>query len=392
MKSRQILIVEPDLASARRLALALHESNSNWTTHAVATFGQATALLERERMDAVVADGAFALKAHPEFFRRAGELCPAVFRLSLSGNYDHAASLRLMDDAHQNIWKPCPDEEIRSALARAFALRDTLGSDRLRLLIAQVRSLPSLPQLYLSFLDEVRKREPSTSRLAEIIRHDIGLTAKLLQLVNSAFFGLPQKVVQPEDALLYLGIESVKSLVLSLQVFSLFDRVKVKRFSLDTLWNHSWEVGCLARQIATCERRSPEEIDTAFTAGLLHDVGKLVLISGVAHGWEEALETAAREEIPLWQAERSRLGACHAEVGAALLAMWGLSDPLVEAVAYHHEPEMSGSLSFTALTAVHAANLLHHKAEAKRESAYLRSIGVLDRVPDWRERFLQPVG
>ncbi|NJO56381.1 MAG: HDOD domain-containing protein, partial [Rhodospirillales bacterium] len=214
--------------------------------------------------------------------------------------------------------------------------------------------------------------------------------AKLLQLVNSAFFGLPQKIDHPGDALIYLGLENVKALVLSLQVFSLFDRVKVKQFSLEELWSHSWDVGCLARQIAACERRPTTEIETAFTAGLLHDVGKLVLISGVPHGWEEALETAAREDLPLWQAERNRLGACHAEAGAALLSMWGLSDEIVEAVAFHHEPDHCGSLSFTPLTAVHAANLLARKQAAAEESSYFESVGVRDRMPAWRERFLEP--
>jgi HD-like signal output (HDOD) protein len=383
MNERRILVVHPDAQEGGALAAHLHQANASWRIEPVADRASFERSLLSRPADALIVDGSLPGVQPEALFKTASTQCPAAFRLALSGNYDHGTTLRTMGYAHQNLWKPCAPAEIQSALARAFALRDALHNDRLQLLIAQINTLPSLPRLYLDFLDEIRRKHPSTARLGDIIRQDLSLCSKMLQLVNSAFFGLPHKLDNPEQALLYLGLENVRALVLSIQVFSLFDRIEVKPFSLEALWEHSWRVGGLARRIAAFEERPAEEIETAFTAGVLHDLGKLVLVSGVPRAWREAIAAADAGSIPLWQAERSRLAATHAEVGAALLALWGLSDPIVEAVAFHHEPEVSGSNSFCALTAVHAANLLV-KGEALDGLPYLESLGLAGRIEHWR--------
>ncbi|MBI1177685.1 HDOD domain-containing protein [bacterium] len=386
MTKRHILLVSVDADESSELAAQLDCGNSTWHTTFAGDESAAVGTLLQTNIDALIADGSLPGASQESLLKRASELRPATFRLSLSGNYDHGIMLRTMGFAHQNLWKPCPASEIQSTIARAFALRETLQNDRLRLLIAQINTLPSLPRLYLDFLDEIRKPSPSTARLSDIIRQDLSLCSKLLQLVNSAFFGLPHKIDNPEEALLYLGLENVRALVLSIQVFSLFDQVKVAQFSLDALWDHSWAVGSLARCIAHFEKRPTEEIETAFTAGLLHDLGKLVLVNGIPRSWQQALESSKKDKLPLWQAERDHLGATHAETGAALLAMWGLSDQIVEAVAFHHEPEQSGSTSFCALTAVHAANVLLEGPTSAKPTAYLESVGFDEkRISAWRQ-------
>lgn len=384
MNQRRILVVHPDAREGGVLAARLNEGNSSWRVETVADRGGFERILPGRPLDALVIDGSLPGVPAEALFKTASTQCPAAFRLALSGHYDQGTTLRTMGFAHQNLWQPCAPAAVQAALARAFALRDALRNDRLQLLIAQIDTLPSLPRLYLDFLDEIRRKDPSTARLSDIIRQDLSLCSKMLQLVNSAFFGLPHKIDNPEQALLYLGLEHVRALVLSIQVFSLFDRVEAKPFSLEALWEHSWRVGGLARRIASFEERPAEEVETAFTAGLLHDLGKLVLAGGVPRTWREAIETAAARSLPLWQAERDRLGTTHAEVGAALLALWGLSDPIVEAVAFHHEPAVCGSNSFCALTAVHAANLLV-KGEAGGDSSYLESLGLAGRFERWRE-------
>lgn len=384
MSERHILIVNADERDARELAEHLAAANSSWKTRHATRREAAEAALQGTRVDALIADGSLPGVPPEALFKTASSRCPAAFRLALSGNYETGPSLRTMGYAHQNLWKPCSSAQVRSVLAQAFALRDLLHNDRLRLLIAQIDSLPSLPRLYLEFLDEVRKPEPSSARLGDIISQDLGLCSKILQLVNSAFFGLPRKVDNVAEALLYLGLEHVRALVLSIQVFSVFDRTQLKGFSAEALWEHSFRVGVLARNIASLEARPAEEIETAFTAGLLHDVGKLVLVTGVPRAWQGALQIAAAEKLPLWQAERTRLAASHAEVGAALFTLWGISDPVVEAVAYHHEPALSGATSFSALTAVHAANELAHGGRGNIASDYLQSLGLTGRFEAWK--------
>lgn len=386
MSERNILLVGLDEREGTRLSTDLSQGNSNWRTNYFGAESTAIQFLQTHRVDAVIADGSLPGASQEVLLKQASQLRPAAFRLALSGNYDHGTMLRTMGFAHQNLWKPCPHADIRGTLARAFALRDTLQNDRLQLLIAQITSLPSLPQLYLDFLDEIRRPNPSNARLSEIIGRDISLCSKLLQLVNSAFFGLPHKIDDPGEALLYLGLESVRALVLSIQVFSLFDNVKVKQFSLDVLWDHSWKVGNLAKSISHFEDQEKEVVATAFTAGLLHDLGKLVLVSGIPRTWQQALDVHKARDIPLWQAERETFGTTHSEIGAALLAIWGLSDQIVEAVAFHHEPELSGSTSFCALTAVHAANVLLENPAASGPGTYLEATGCnSSRFATWRQ-------
>jgi len=376
--------VSSDAAEANDLAAELGLGNSTWRVASAAEESTALRRFQVSQLDAVIADGSLPGLSQESLLRQASVLRPAAFRLALSGNYNHGAMLRTMGIAHQNLWKPCGLNDIRSALARAFALRETLRNDRLQLLIAQTGTLPSLPRLYLDFLDEVRRQNPSYGRLSDIIRQDISLCSKMLQLVNSAFFGLPKKIDSPEEGLRYLGLEHVRTLVLSIQVFSLFDMVQVKQFSLETLWDHSWKVGALARTITTFERRPADEIETAFTAGILHDLGNLVLMNGIPRSWQESLEIASLHSLPLWQVEREKLGASHAEVGAALLAIWGLSDQLVEAIAFHHEPDSSALTSFSPLTAVHAANLLAYYPAAAIASPYLQAVVAPENFAAWQ--------
>src|SRR5262249_1266765 len=158
----------------------------------------------------------------------------------------------------QYLSKPCDAEELRNAIGRAFALRELLTNEKLKQLATRVRSLPSLPALHTRLTDELRKEEPSLDRVTAIISKDIGMTTKILQLVNSAFFGLPQPLSNPHDAVMYLGLTTVRALVLSIQVFSQYDQKSIKGFSLDELAQHCCITGMLARRISETEHGDPK--------------------------------------------------------------------------------------------------------------------------------------
>jgi HD-like signal output (HDOD) protein len=140
-----------------------------------------------------------------------------------------------------------------------------------------MQTLPSLPRLYTQIMKAVRSPEVSINSIGEIISQDVGMTARLLQLVNSAFFGLRQRVSSPSAAVTLLGLDTVKALVLTAEVFSQFDELSLWRTSLGHLWTHSLTVGRYARQIAQKENQERQLANEAFMAGLLHDCGKLVL-------------------------------------------------------------------------------------------------------------------
>jgi putative nucleotidyltransferase with HDIG domain len=217
-------------------------------------------------------------------------------------------------------------------------------------------ALPSVPSLYLEMAEELQSPEPSIQKVGQIIARDPGMTAKILQLANSAFFGLRRRLSNPADAVAYLGLDHVQHLFLAVHAFSQFTPPPTTSFSIELLWEHSVATAALAKSIAKQEEASKDIIEDAFTAGLLHDIGKLMLACRLSRSHAEAAYRAKMRGIPLWVAEHEVLSATHAEVGAYLLGLWGLPDGVVESVAYHHCPVNCANNSFCALTALHAAD------------------------------------
>lgn len=318
---------------------------------------------------------------------------PQTVRIILSGHAEREAILRLVGPAHQYLSKPCDADELRKAITGAFALRDLLGNERLKQLTARIKNLPILPALQNQLTAELRKEDPSIERVGEIISRDIGMTAKILQLVNSAFFGLAQPVSNATEAALYLGLNTIRSLALSVGVFSQYDQKLCKSFSLDVLARHSWMTGVLARQVAQLERKDSKMLEQCFLAGLLHDIGQLVLAFGLHEEYSEVIAKSSKENLPVWQVEQELLGATHADVGAYLLALWGLPNPIIEAVAMHHQPAQCVEPEFSPAIAVHAADVFAHEFSGNNtevpppqlDTAHLTSLGLDGRIEIWRE-------
>ena len=226
-----------------------------------------------------------------------------------------------------------------------------------------------------------------------MVAQDPVLSAKLLQVVNSAVFGLQMQVVSASEAVMYLGMETTKALVLLAHTFSYFDKVRTAEFSVEKLWKHSVASGKLAEQIARAEGCDAEVTGQAFTGGMLHDIGKLLLAANMPEEFKKALTKAREEQLYLWDAESSVLGASHGELGACLLSIWGLPMPIVEAVALHHYPVRFLSKQFCPLTAVHVANALEHELQAEKQGGvcavadanYLAELGLEERLEVWRD-------
>jgi HD-like signal output (HDOD) protein/CheY-like chemotaxis protein len=317
---------------------------------------------------------------------------PQTVRIILSGQAGSEAILRLVGPAHQYLSKPCNPDELRKAITRALALRDLLGNQRLKELTTRIKNLPSLPALQNKLAEELDKNSPSVECVGDIISHDIAMTAKILQLVNSAFFGLAQPINNPVEAAIYLGLNTIHSLVLSSGIFSQYDQKTCQAFSLETLAQHSWLTGVLARRVARVERQEVKLAEQCFLAGLLHDVGQLILASGLREEYAEVIGKSRAQGLPVWQVEQEYFGATHADVGAYLLALWGLSNPITEAVALHHQPSRCASPEFSPVIAVHAADVLAHEFSRSDTAmppsgldlAHLTSLGLAGRVEAWR--------
>jgi HD-like signal output (HDOD) protein len=292
--------------------------------------------------------------------------------------------------AHRFLAKPCDAGALRETIHRVTTLRRILHSPDLIGIVSGLGSLPSLPASHRAIERALQCEEPSITRVGQIISGDIAMSAKILQLVNSAFFGLARRVETIEQAVTLLGTDIIRALLLSNAAFALFPPA-ASNFSAEVLWQHSLLVGSIASRIARAENADRPSVGQALQAGIMHDLGQLVLATRLPERYDEALELARASGVPLVEAERTVIGATHPEVGAYLLGLWGLPDSTVEAVAFHHTPSSSETGAFSPLAAVYFANVLADaygddpRLEERLDEQFLAAIGSTERLQCWRE-------
>lgn len=390
----KLLFVDDDpnvLAGLRRLLYGLRHE---WQAAFAASGREALELLNREPFDILITDMRMPGMDGAQLLEKVKKRHPEVVRIILSGQSDKEMVLKSVRSAHQYLTKPCDADILKATLKRTVLLREVLKDDTLRLLVGGMETLPSLPDLYLEIMAELRSETASMRRIGDIISRDLGMTAKVLQLVNSAFFGQPRQVSDPGHAVQLLGLETIRALVLSIQIFAQFDQSRIPGFSVSRLWNHSLRVGVWARTLALAAQQPQETADDAFLAGVLHDAGKLILAANFPKKYQKVLEAAARLPFPWCEVEQQVFEVSHAQVGAYLFSLWGFSHPLVEAVAFHHEPGSSHPGGFTPLTAVHVANALAHQLRPEEtfgtpsplNLAYLETLGLAGELAAWQEK------
>jgi HD-like signal output (HDOD) protein len=382
---KRVLFVDDEVAVLDGLRDRLRRQRGEWEM--VFAVGGERALVEcaRSAFDIVVSDMRMPGMDGATLLRHIKQSFPGTIRIVLSGHAERQAVMRTLPVAHQYLSKPCDTETLRGVLSRAFMMQALLKSDAIRSLVGRVEKLPSVSKIYVELTDVLAREAPSIHDVVEVVQRDPAMCLKLLQVVNSAFFGLPRRVAAMRDAIGYLGIDLVKSLALAAEIFGAAEGPQ----GLDSTWlsalqQHSALVARVARAIA------PSDADDAFMAGMLHDVGRIVLALADRKAFA-GIGLAARERAhPTYVLERECLGVTHAEVGAYILGTWGVPFGIVEAVAGHHEPSRFGSSSFDATTAVHIAEGLvtegDHPLLAPHllDVPHLERLGLLPEVPTWR--------
>lgn len=384
---RRILFVDNENTVLRELETGLAAMRGQWQMEFISDARAALQRLDEERFDALIADPCLSGKDGASLLAEAAQRHPPLVRIVLAGPSERSAALDALAVAHQVLAKPCDPAELRATIGRALALRKFLGGDTpLKALVSRLDSLPSMPALYRRIVEELQSAHASFESVAAIIGQDPPMAAKILQLVNSAYFTRAQHVSDLSQALRMLGLDTIKALVLSLQVFSQFDAETLAGLSVERIWRHSVRTGALARAIARAERAPREVENDAFTAALLHDVGKLILAANLPNIYAKIGPLCDAEALDPCAAERRLFGAAHAETGAYLLGLWGLPESIVEAVAYHHHPRDREPAGICALTWVHAANALAQLPDAPvgvLDAEYLGALDLLERLPAW---------
>jgi len=334
----------------------------------------ALAELAREPADVVVSDMRMPGMEGSQLLAEVMRLYPGAVRIILSGQAHAESILRATRTAHRYLSKPCDALALKTAISRTQTLKALLSSDRLASVVGSVDTLPSPPKAYQQLLSSLRDPAIKVSAVVEIIRRDVAMTAKIVTLANSGFFGIRTPVQSVERAVGLVGLDAISGLVLGQELFESSSPITLPGFDVEALAQHSFETAAWARAVALHEDLSTPVADAAFLAGVLHDLGRLVFATRATS------PTAAQMETH------------HAEVGGYLLGLWGFPDPIVEAIVYHHAPSSCGEQGLGLCGLLHIGDVLAHEhgssitAEATHslEPGYLEALGLTDCWAAWR--------
>ncbi len=340
--------------------------------------------------DVVISDMRMPGMDGAELLARVKDISPDTVRLILSGHSDTASIMKTVGTAHQYLSKPCDPELLKRTIKRAFALRMLLRDEYLQQVVSQIDHLPSLPVVYREIRACLQNPGASLADVAKVIGKDVAMTATLLKLVSSAFFGLSKPVSSVERAVSFIGLDTLIALVLAEGIFRESPPITAAGFSIDNLWRHSLETASAARIIAGQQGLDKATLDDAFLAGMLHDIGKLVLVQSMPDKYGEVLQKSGNRFVE--RVEQEILQTTHADVGAYLLGIWGLTDAVVEAVAFHESPGTAPTEGLGLPAIVHAADRLVHFPEQTDpdceelglDTRCLDEFGMRERWPVWQ--------
>jgi putative nucleotidyltransferase with HDIG domain len=386
--AHRILFVDDEASILDGLQNLLHKQRHVWDMVFSQGGEAALAELQKAPFDVIVSDMRMPGMDGATLLTAVREAYPDVARIVLSGQAEREALVRALPVAHQFLSKPCDGDVLRVVIERACRLQKLLRDESIRKAVGKLDALPSAAHIYRELTEALSNPNVGLADVAAIVERDPAMSAKVLQLVNSAYFGLSKRVTSIAQAMVFLGSDTMKGLVLTSQVFSMLETQPLPGLSIDDLQQHSLMTARLAKRLVSSQRVAED----AFTAALLHDIGQIALAIGVRDRYAEILRDARTRQRPLQEVEYERLGVSHAEVGAYLLGVWGLPFSVIEAVAYHHRPSAVEAGDREVIAAVHVADTIVEAGDSTEpgattglDVAFLDASGWAAAVPKARE-------
>jgi HD-like signal output (HDOD) protein/CheY-like chemotaxis protein len=388
----RVIFVDDEPRVLEGLRRMLRPKRNEWDMTFVGSAQAALEALRAQPCEVVVTDMRMPGMSGAELLEVVQRDYPDTIRLILSGQAETESVMKALGVSHQFLSKPCDADILQGTIARAFALRDLAGNPGVKTLVARINKLPTLPATYHKLVECLKDPNANLEDVARIISHDPSMSARLLKVVNSAYFGLAKPVADVARAGSLLGLDRIMALVLGQGLFSGGEVPQVRGFSLEALWSHSLATASAAHRIAVEEKLDKEQVAAAFLAGMLHDIGKLVLAIGVPEDYARVLEMARGKPGRECELETLELQASHPDVGAYLVGLWGLPHTIAEAIAFHEDPAVSiGPFSLPGI--VHVADRFANHPEIADPRHpdlhlnfdYLERTGRGARWSEWRE-------
>ncbi len=354
LEKKRLLFLDDEAQILDALRVALRKERKRWSMRFFTDGVEALAALADEPADLIVTDMRMPIMNGAEFLEKVTEQLPNSVRVVLSGEAAEELTVSAIPFTHQWISKPTEAADLVRILDRALTTSDLTHASRAHQIVTSVAKLPVLPQVYQELTVALADKEVSLDVVCGLVERQPSVSARVLQMANSAFFGLARPIGSIRDAVGYLGLDTLKSLVFAAEIISELGP-EDGTFPMNDFLMQAIATSKLAGDLMG---RGGDGVQTALSAGLLHDIGRLVLMQSGKLGEEYTRECKGQSEGVWIEAEQRIFGATHAEVGGALLGVWGLPHQLVEAVAYHHNPDALGCTSMEPAIAVHVARAI----------------------------------
>lgn len=383
---KHVLFVDDEKHILEGIRLALFEHEEEWEMSFALGVEPALRLIEKQTFDAIVSDMRMPSMDGATLLERVRVLHPGMVRVILSGQAEHANVVRALAVAHQFLHKPCNAQVLFNTVQRIFELREMLADPRLETLLGKLEVVPSPPATYFEITRLMDRAESSANDFAAVIERDGAMSAKVLQMVNSAYFRSQREVTSIRQAVVHLGLETLRAMVLGSHLLNQQAPRASARFNLEAAQARAQQVAQRARDLAP---RAHGE--AAFAAGLLHNLGYFALALGTPESYGALLDETGPDAAAIEKAERERIGVTREQLGAYLLGIWGLPTAIVEAVAFQRAPTRAPNPDAPALIAVHGATHLPAVDDANAGRIDVRALldpQVLAR-PAWREAIAQ---
>lgn len=329
--STRLLFVDDEEMVLQGLKRQFRKYKKSWDMRFANSGQEALKMLEESPADVVVTDMRMPQMDGSELLTQVRDLYPETIRFVLSGQTDQGTLMTGLGSIHQFIQKPCEEGVLVSSIERARKLSGEITSRKCAAMAGKLTSLPVLTNT-LAELRRAIKDGDDCSELGEIVSRDPGLSCKLLQLVNSAFFGIPRKVESVRMAITLLGLQQLESICTSIALFDSVSKNDPSNGFVESIWRKCVDIGTCAAKLAEDEDRDADFQSNAQQAGMLSHIGRAMFVRSMPVKFERALHLSESEGIPLLDAEREVFGTTQDALSAYMLGMWAFNDKIIEAV------------------------------------------------------------
>jgi HD-like signal output (HDOD) protein len=391
MATKSILLAVSDAETTSQIAKAL---GADWEAISAVTEDEAKGQLETLPFDALLVDFNFGESDGSDLLNLAAEKCPDTVRFLLAYEADLALVAAKVEGTPNILPKPVEAASVKSRIEEG--VEESKPKPAATAPVAPTAAAPAIPPVYALVLKALEAPDASSKSVGKVIAKDEALTSEILSLTHSSYLGVQSNFTDPTQAVEALGLDTVKAVVMALQFLAESSQVRPAYLSLDQIWQHGINVGQIARDLVLFETKDRALASQALVAGLLHDLGKVVLAKNFDDLYGRVHSLARKQPVAVWDIEKEMFGANHGEIGGCLVGMWNMPLAIVDAVALHHEPPVGEHEGFTLLAAVHVANVLERELWLGDEemkvgpiinTPFLNHIGLLQRLPIWRAAF-----